>query len=268
MPRAARGRWAPAPPSSRACTSCATSTMRSTLRAALDRRPAAGDRGRGLHRLRGRGDRPRRGHRGRADRRGARRRWPDSATSSAHGAPSCIAPRRRDLISAPAWRRCAADGRVEAVELADGTLDRPTAAGRHRARRLPNDRVAGGQRAALVRRWLQCDETLTAVGDPDVLGAGDVVSWPQPLPEASRRVEHWTVAAEQGQLAGRNALAARPSASPTRSPPYFWSDQYGVKIQAVGFPARAHSLRRSSRPRPETANGSSRSASATVGWSG
>ena len=51
------------------------------------------------------------------------------------------------------------------------------------------------------------------------------------------RVEHWTNAAEQGTHAGRNALAAEPK--PYEAVPYFWSDQYDVKIQAAGLPARA-----------------------------
>jgi NADPH-dependent 2,4-dienoyl-CoA reductase/sulfur reductase-like enzyme len=83
-----------------------------------------------------------------------------------------------------------------------------------------------------------CDGTLTSVSDPDVLAAGDVVSWPHPLADgATVRVEHWTTAAEHGGVAGRNALAADPADRAAHvHPPYFWSDQYDIKIQAVGFP--------------------------------
>jgi hypothetical protein len=56
------------------------------------------------------------------------------------------------------------------------------------------------------------------------------------------RVEHWTTAAEHGQLAGKNALLPAGERTPHALPPYFWSDQYDVKIQAVGFPARAERL--------------------------
>jgi NADPH-dependent 2,4-dienoyl-CoA reductase/sulfur reductase-like enzyme len=88
-----------------------------------------------------------------------------------------------------------------------------------------------------------CDATLTSVDDPDILAAGDVVSWPHPLAGGERiRVEHWTTAAEHGQLAGRNALLAPEERSSHVAPPYFWSDQYDVKIQAVGLPGRAVSL--------------------------
>ncbi len=83
---------------------------------------------------------------------------------------------------------------------------------------------------------LQCDATLTSPDDPDVLAAGDIVSWPHPLAGNRRvRVEHWTTAAEHGQLAGRNALKPHEERDTHEVPPYFWSDQYEVKIQAVGF---------------------------------
>lgn len=90
---------------------------------------------------------------------------------------------------------------------------------------------------------LLCDATLTT-SDPDVLAAGDVVSWPHPLVGGEVvRVEHWTTAAEHGGVAGRNAvvdvLAERVEHV---TPPYFWSDQYDLKIQAVGFPHRAVEL--------------------------
>lgn len=53
------------------------------------------------------------------------------------------------------------------------------------------------------------------------------------------RIEHWTTAAEHGQLAGRNALLEPEQRAPHHTPPYFWSDQYDLKIQAVGLPALA-----------------------------
>ena len=47
------------------------------------------------------------------------------------------------------------------------------------------------------------------------------------------RVEHWTNAAEQGGLAARN-LVAGSKGNPSQSVPYFWSDQYGSRIQFAG----------------------------------
>ncbi|HET9720144.1 MAG TPA: FAD-dependent oxidoreductase [Solirubrobacteraceae bacterium] len=88
-----------------------------------------------------------------------------------------------------------------------------------------------------------CDPTLTSSVDPDILAAGDVTEWPHRLAGgAIVRVEHWTTAAEQGQLAGRNALLDPAQRAPHEAPPYFWSDQYDTKIQSVGFPALAPHL--------------------------
>jgi NADPH-dependent 2,4-dienoyl-CoA reductase/sulfur reductase-like enzyme len=90
---------------------------------------------------------------------------------------------------------------------------------------------------------LECDATLTAVDDPDILGGGDIVSWPHPLAGGEAlRIEHWTVAAEQGQLAGRNVLTPHGERKPYDAPPYFWSDQYDKKIQSLGLPGRAERL--------------------------
>ena len=83
-----------------------------------------------------------------------------------------------------------------------------------------------------------CDATLQAA--PHVFAAGDIAVWPHPMADDEPiRVEHWTNAAEQGTHAGRNALAAE--GKPYTTVPYFWSDQYDVKIQAAGLPARAQS---------------------------
>jgi NADPH-dependent 2,4-dienoyl-CoA reductase/sulfur reductase-like enzyme len=80
-------------------------------------------------------------------------------------------------------------------------------------------------------RGVVCDETLRAA--PNVFAAGDVAVWPHD--GELIRIEHWTNAAEQGRHVGRNLFEPRPYVSV----PYFWSDQYETKIQAVGLPHRA-----------------------------
>ncbi|KUN55425.1 ferredoxin reductase [Streptomyces avermitilis] len=71
-----------------------------------------------------------------------------------------------------------------------------------------------------------------------VYGAGDVARWHNPLFGVSMRIEHRTNAAEHGMAAARNLL--RPEARRPFAPvPYFWSDQYDMKIQAYGY-FRAH----------------------------
>lgn len=87
---------------------------------------------------------------------------------------------------------------------------------------------------------LICDETLTTCDDVDVLAAGDLASFPDPeRPGTHRRIEHWTVAAELGRLAGRNALRDPGDRVAYEALPYVWSDQYDAKIQTVGHPGAA-----------------------------
>jgi NADPH-dependent 2,4-dienoyl-CoA reductase/sulfur reductase-like enzyme len=85
-----------------------------------------------------------------------------------------------------------------------------------------------------LNRGVVCDETLRAA--PHVFAAGDIAVWPHPLADGELiRIEHWTNAAEQGTHVGRHLFEPTPYAAV----PYFWSDQYDVKIQAVGLPQRA-----------------------------
>ncbi|MFF0730890.1 NAD(P)/FAD-dependent oxidoreductase [Streptomyces chartreusis] len=77
-----------------------------------------------------------------------------------------------------------------------------------------------------------CDEYCEAARN--VYAAGDVARWFNPLFGRSMRIEHRTNAAEQGMAAARNLL--RPEARRPFAPvPYFWSDQYDMKIQAYGY---------------------------------
>ena len=73
-----------------------------------------------------------------------------------------------------------------------------------------------------------------------MFAAGDLAAWPHPLADGETiRIEHWTNAAEQGAAAARNLLAPPAERTPYEAVPYFWTDQYDVKIQSVGLPARA-----------------------------
>ncbi|MEY9988781.1 NADPH-dependent 2,4-dienoyl-CoA reductase/sulfur reductase-like enzyme [Streptomyces sp. V4I8] len=76
-----------------------------------------------------------------------------------------------------------------------------------------------------------CDEYCEAARH--VYAAGDVARWYNPRFGQSMRIEHRTNAAEQGMAAARNLL--NPDARKPFAPvPYFWSDQYDMKIQAYG----------------------------------
>jgi 3-phenylpropionate/trans-cinnamate dioxygenase ferredoxin reductase subunit len=91
---------------------------------------------------------------------------------------------------------------------------------------------------------VRCDHQLAALGATDVWCAGDVCTWPHPLSaQPAIRIEHWTNAAEQGSLAGRNAAVEPRDRAPFGSLPSFWSDQFDSRFQAVGFPREATATR-------------------------
>ncbi|WP_181874422.1 NAD(P)/FAD-dependent oxidoreductase, partial [Marinitenerispora sediminis] len=130
-------------------------------------------------------------------------------------------------------------GRVAGVRLADGRL-------------LPADVVVVGIGVLPGTEWLAGSGVRTAQGVvcdpgcrtsvPGVVAAGDVarIQWPGRSPE--RRVEHWSNAAEQPDVAVRNLLAGSAVAE-SRHVPYFWSDQYGVRIQFAGSAAPGDEVR-------------------------
>jgi NADPH-dependent 2,4-dienoyl-CoA reductase/sulfur reductase-like enzyme len=77
-----------------------------------------------------------------------------------------------------------------------------------------------------------CDERC-ASSLPNVVAAGDVARWYNPLFGETMRVEHWTHAVEQANAAVARLLRG-PQVEPFAPVPYFWSDQYDVKIQFAG----------------------------------
>jgi NADPH-dependent 2,4-dienoyl-CoA reductase/sulfur reductase-like enzyme len=123
------------------------------------------------------------------------------------------------------------DGRVERVRLSDGAS-------------LPADLVVVGVGVKPQTEWLAssgialgngvlCDARC-ATSLPDVVAAGDVAHWPNALYGESMRVEHWSNAVEQAQIAAARLLGAESAPSPLSLVPYFWSDQYDVKLQFAG----------------------------------
>lgn len=80
-----------------------------------------------------------------------------------------------------------------------------------------------------VTDGVACDHRCQAA--PGVHAAGDVAGWLHRGSGVRLRVEHRTNATEQAITAARNMLGADEPYLPV---PYFWSDQFGVKIQVYG----------------------------------
>jgi NADPH-dependent 2,4-dienoyl-CoA reductase/sulfur reductase-like enzyme len=64
-----------------------------------------------------------------------------------------------------------------------------------------------------------------------VYACGDVAAPWSAQHSRHLRLEHWTAAARQAAVVARTILGAEPGAGPT---PYFWSDQFGLRLQHVG----------------------------------
>jgi 3-phenylpropionate/trans-cinnamate dioxygenase ferredoxin reductase subunit len=131
------------------------------------------------------------------------------------------------------------DGRVSALELSDGTS-------------IPADVLVVAVGAEPDTVWLRgsgadiddgvlCDATLGVSGIADAVACGDVARWPHPaLGGAAVRVEHWTSATEQAVAAARRLVNGD---GPAHAPvPSFWSDQFGTRLQGVGFPSVADDM--------------------------
>jgi len=72
-----------------------------------------------------------------------------------------------------------------------------------------------------------------ATSVPHVVAVGDVANHHNPFTGGRLRVEHWTNAIEQAATAARTLLTGVSRPGPVK-PPYFWSDQYDVRIQFAG----------------------------------
>lgn len=69
--------------------------------------------------------------------------------------------------------------------------------------------------------------------DPVIFAAGDAVRFPGP--DGLVRLENWRHAQDQGAVAGRNAAGASGTYTTL---PSFWSEQYDLYIQGVGWPVQ------------------------------
>ncbi|KMS66157.1 pyridine nucleotide-disulfide oxidoreductase [Streptomyces viridochromogenes] len=125
------------------------------------------------------------------------------------------------------------EGRVTGVRLADGRV-------------LPADIVVVGVGVRPHTDWLAgsgvrvddgvvCDAGCSTTV-PGVVAVGDVARCPNPFTGRHARIEHWSNATEQARTAARTLLSGVSAAAPPTAP-YFWSDQYQVRIQVAGHVA-------------------------------
>ncbi|MFJ4629886.1 NAD(P)/FAD-dependent oxidoreductase [Streptomyces sp. NPDC088847] len=129
--------------------------------------------------------------------------------------------------------------RVDAVLLEDG-------------RTVPADTVVVGVGARPCVEWLEgsgveLDNGVKCGADgrtslAGVVAVGDCANWYDPQAGSHRRVEHWTGARERPEVAVGALLSWGAVEAGAPRPPYFWSDQYGVKIQFAGHSAGADSV--------------------------
>ncbi len=83
-----------------------------------------------------------------------------------------------------------------------------------------------------VDNGVVCDES-GRTSAPDVWAVGDVASWRNSM-GSQVRVEHWSNVADQARVLVPALL--NKDAPATVAVPYFWSDQYDIKIQCLGEP--------------------------------
>jgi NADPH-dependent 2,4-dienoyl-CoA reductase/sulfur reductase-like enzyme len=132
------------------------------------------------------------------------------------------------------------DRSVEGVRLTDGST-------------IAADLVIIGLGVTPATDWLNgsavrvddgviCDATGAAEEVTDIVAAGDVARWWHPLYQQHLRIEHWDTANRQGEAAGRTLLVGPGRADSYDEVPYFWSDQYDVKLQMLGIPTEYDAL--------------------------
>jgi NADPH-dependent 2,4-dienoyl-CoA reductase/sulfur reductase-like enzyme len=131
-------------------------------------------------------------------------------------------------------------GRVEAVRLSDG-------------RELPADAVVVGVGAVPNVEWLAgsglelangvVTDAACATSIPGVVAVGDCAAAHNVHAGRTLRVEHWTNALDQPATAVATLLSGNGTRQPYTAAPYFWSDQYGIRLQFAGHRESADTVR-------------------------
>jgi 3-phenylpropionate/trans-cinnamate dioxygenase ferredoxin reductase component len=125
------------------------------------------------------------------------------------------------------------NGRVSGVRLADGRVI-PCTAALIGVGAMPNEELA---KAA----GLACDNGIVVdlaarTSDPSIYAIGDCTRRPLPLYDRMWRLESVPNALEQAKQAA-SAICGKPA--PVPEVPWFWSDQYDLRLQIAGMPFEA-----------------------------
>ena len=128
------------------------------------------------------------------------------------------------------------DGRVTGVRLADGRVIQCDAA-------LVGVGAVSNEELAREAGIL-CDggivvDLAARTSDPSVFAIGDCTKRPLPLYERTMRLESVPNALEQAKQAA-SAICGKPAPAP--EVPWFWSDQYDLRLQIVGIPFDATAI--------------------------
>ena len=122
------------------------------------------------------------------------------------------------------------DGKVSGVRLGDGRLI-PCDAALVGVGAVPNQELAADA-------GVECDNGILVdlsarTSDPAIFAIGDCTHRPIPLYERSMRLESVPNALEQARAAAA-AICGKPVPAP--EVPWFWSDQYDLRLQIAGIP--------------------------------
>lgn len=126
-----------------------------------------------------------------------------------------------------------ADGRIAGVRLSGGGV-LPCDVALVGVGAIPNDELAKDAGLSTANGVVVDLEART--NDPSIFAVGDVTHRPLPLYERQFRLESVPNALEQAKQAA-SAILGRPGPAP--EVPWFWSDQYDLKLQIAGLPFEA-----------------------------
>jgi NADPH-dependent 2,4-dienoyl-CoA reductase/sulfur reductase-like enzyme len=87
---------------------------------------------------------------------------------------------------------------------------------------------------------VECDEQGRVVGHPGLYAVGDVAAWWDTKTEQHVRREHWQTAGDGAVIVAHTIMGIEPPEIYAAAPPYFWTDQPGLKVQLLGWPSLAN----------------------------